>query len=148
MSTKTERKWKLVVHLEKSKFFIFSLTVPYGGMRKVIGFFSRNIFLNLHKIKKAVTSQNVLKGIRKIRDWYLPIEFASWKEPFRAFNIAVEVFASNLTSILRQWIKFRGHGKPMKLTKIHLRIICNLACFFKRHFLYPVKHRRTWNWHS
>ena len=52
-------------------------------LEKVKGFFSRNIFLNLHKIKKAVTSQNVLKGIRKIRDWYLPIEFAFFNSHHR-----------------------------------------------------------------
>ena len=39
MSTTTERKWKFVVHLEKSKFFIFSQTIPYSGLRNVIGFF-------------------------------------------------------------------------------------------------------------
>ena len=43
MSTKTERKWKFVAHLEKSRFFIFSLKIPYSGLRNVIGFFSSNI---------------------------------------------------------------------------------------------------------
>ena len=52
MSTKTERKWKFVALLIKSKFFIFSLKIPYSGLRNVIGFFSRNIFLNFHEIKK------------------------------------------------------------------------------------------------
>ena len=50
------------------------------------------------------------------------------------------MFASYLSPIILLWIKFRGHGKPVKFTKIHFLRICNLAYFFKVHFPYPVKH--------